>query len=119
LKTVTVAASAAVLPWNFADVEELRWTAFKQRVMKITERGNDVRGFTLYREVGGFRYCVLLVKDHPPMTWYQPWGRNVDVDLLEQENRIYDLAGCSVCGQRTLQQHRQWCRRASILFDIE
>jgi hypothetical protein len=119
LKTVTVTASVVVLPWNFADVEELRWDAFKQRLLKIAEKGYDISKFVLHREDGGFRYCILPIEGHPPLTWYQPWGINVDVDVLEHENRIYDFAGCSGCGQRTLQQHRQWCNRASSLFDKE
>jgi hypothetical protein len=119
LKTIAVTAGVVVLPWDFEDAEELRWAAFKQRLLKIAERGHDISKFVLFREEGGFRYCVLPIEDHPPLTWYQPWGKDVDVNLLERENRIYDLAGCSVCGQRTLQQHRQWCKRASSLFDME
>jgi hypothetical protein len=119
LKSITFAASVAVLPWSFADEEELHWAAFSRRLNEVRERGYDITGFVLYREEEGFRFCVLQIEGHPPLTWYQPWGRTVDVGLLERENRVYDFAGCSLCGQRTLQQHKQWCRRASSLFDTD
>jgi hypothetical protein len=118
LRTAITTAGLAALPWKFPTTEERYWEEFHQRILKILERGYDVQGFVLYPEDEGFRFVTVNVKNQPPLSWYQPWGRSVDANKLEYENRIYDLTGCHECGEKTYSQHRQWCRRASYLFDV-
>jgi hypothetical protein len=112
------AVGLVALPLNLATTEERNWKAFRQRIRKLGERGYDVEGFALYPEREGFRFAVVSVKERAPLTWYQPWGRNVDASKLEYENRIYDFTGCHECGEKTYAQHWQWCPRASYLFEV-
>jgi hypothetical protein len=131
ISTLALAAGATALPKFDTDPEQRYYDAFRERIIELVRDGYDVKRWELAREHDGFRLATVYV-GLPGLTtrrsgirngdhfveFYQPWGRNVDAKKLERENRIYEFAGCQDCGQYTNRQHRQWCPKASVLFDL-